>query len=153
MAEGMETFDYVQLSEVDPSQQVLPPDVYTLKILKANLKSGIGKESGNPYQLTNLAMAVTNHPDFAGRRLYESFFPSDFSKKALRRIMDATGIQQEPNQTFAEWLEALTAAQPEFRVKVNLVEDRDRAGNARSTNAKGECATINKIVWFEVHPA
>ena len=86
--------------------------------------------------------------------MYESFFPSDFSKKALRRIMDATGIQQEPGQSFGEWLEALQLAQPTFRVAIKLQEDRDReTGLPRSTNYKGECASINKFNWFEISPA
>lgn len=149
-----QSFDYTDLNQIDPSQQSLPTDMYTLKILKAELTSGNSKSSGKPYQCVSMTMSVTDHPDCSGRRLWERFFPGDFGLKSMRRIMDATGIVQVPGTPITEWLKELSVTQPTFKVQVQQVEDRDyKTGDPRSYDFKGDVAKVNKISWFNVIPA
>jgi hypothetical protein len=141
-------FEYVNLNEIDPRQAKLPTGVYTLKILKAEFVKGISKAKGTEYTCASFAFAVTNDETFTGRRLFERFFPGNFGLKAMRRIMDATGVQQVPGTHISEWLTELQTLQPEFKVMVQLIEDpRGEAG------PDGTVDKVNKINWFEVQPA
>lgn len=147
------SFDYVNLSEVDPTQKALEEGFYTLKILKAAVQKGIGKTSNKPYECASFTFAVQDHPSASGRRLWERFFANDYHLKAMRRIMDNTGVEQIPGQPLADWLEELSTVQPTFKVKIDLVEDRDRDGNPRSFDFKGDVAKVSKINWWQVQPA
>ena len=150
-----QSFDYVNLAEVDPNQESLPEGVYTFKILKAELKEGVGKTSGKPYSCVNMALAIADHPTFAGRRIWETFFPNTYGLKALRRIQDATGVLQAPGQPLVEWLAALSQTQPEFKTFLKQEPDIDRAtGNPRSYGPDGITAAIkNAINAFQIVPA
>lgn len=129
-------FDYLDLNEIDPTTRPLPEAVYTLQILDAKQQSGVGKASGKPYTCIVMSLAVVNHPEYSGRRLWERFFPNDFHKKALRRLMDATGVEQTPGEPIISWLERLTMEKPEFNA---LVKTKDEDNNV--------------INWYNVSPA
>ena len=152
MSEQVQSWQYVDLNEIDPNVQPLPEGVYTLKVLRAEHKEGIGKTSGKAYEQVKFALAVTDHEDYSGRRLWEAFFPGNYGAKAMRRIADATGIMQEPGTTLIDWLVVLSEKQPTFKVPISQVEDLDKDGKARSFDVKGNPAKVNKINWFAVQP-
>lgn len=152
MAE-LDYFDYVDLNEVDPRLERLPEDTYTLQILSAELQSGESRTTGKPWQCVAMRFAVTGEGKFVGRRLVERFFTNDYSLKALRRIMDATGIRQEPGQPLSEWLKELTIQQPQIKVQIRLEDDRDYITKEPRLDYKGEVAKRNVIVWSNVFPA
>ena len=153
MSEQAASFRYTDLNEIDPSNQALPEDVYTVKVLSAQYVEGIGKTSGQPYEMVKFFLAITDHENYSGRRLWESFFPGNYGAKAMRRIADATGLMQEPGTSLIDWLAVLTEKQPTFKIPVQVVEDLDKDGKARSLDIKGNPAKINKLNWFNVQPA
>lgn len=146
-------FEYVDLREVDPSPEKLPDNVYEVQVVKAELQSGVSKSTGKPYQRVQFTLAVQNDPQFAGRRLFESLFPNDYGLKALRRIMDATGIEQKPGQPLTEWLNELRLSQASFKVHVRLEDDIDYATKEPRIGVNGEPAKRNTVNWFRVMPA
>ena len=143
----------MNLSEVDPNQQVLPQDLYTLKILKAEKKDGVSKSTGKDYSMVKMIFAVVDHPEFSGRRLYDSFFPNPGGLKALRRVMDATGIAQVAGEPLTDWLKQLSVEQPTFKTFIKVEDDVDKNGDALSLDFKGETAKRNRINWYQVQPA
>lgn len=153
MAEPVTSFDYVDLNEVDPRMERLPEGTYTLQILSAELQSGESRSTGKPWQCVLMRFAVAGEGKFVGRRLTERFFTSEFSLKALRRIMDATGIRQEPGQPISEWLRELSIQQPLIKVQVGLEEERDPITKEPRLDYKGDVAKRNVISWYNVFPA
>jgi hypothetical protein len=152
MSEVLEAlgFDYVNLAEVDPSQQPLPTDVYELKIVKAGIESGISKTTGKPYECVSFGFAVTNSDKFSGRRLWERFFGGEFGLKAMRRIMDATGVPQEGS--LADWLKELMTVQPTFKVTITEIDDVDRLTGQVKLGPTGKPMKASKINWYNVLP-
>ena len=115
---GAEAFEFVNLNEIDPSQKGLPEGVYTFQIVKAAF---VRKEATNDkpaYAVVKLQFAVVDHPDLAGRRMFGDFYMNDFNLKNLRRIMDATGVAQEPGEALPAWVERLGQVQPTFKIPV-----------------------------------
>ena len=128
------------MGDVDPSFSTIPADVYTLRINKMVPKTYEGKKDpSQSFQVVKGDFTVIDHPDYAGRRLFETFWLNHgWSTKALRRISDNTGIPQEPGAgTFEAWLERLSTEQPSFKVPVT-VREGDPPENA--------------ITWRDVKP-
>jgi len=121
-------YEYVNLNEVDPTMKPVPKDYYTLKILKAEMKNTTyktGDKAGQPLAFVKFSLAITDHPEFAGRRIFpKPLFDGNSSYKKLRRLMDATGIPQEAGQPLDAWLAALSEQQPTFKGPVIQVADR-----------------------------
>lgn len=150
----MESFEYADLNAIDPSQQTLPTDMYTLKILKAEMINGTNKATGAPYSCVSFTFGVTDHPDYSGRRLWERVFPGNFGLKTMRRIMDATGVTQVPGTPITEWLQALCVEQPCIKVQVKQEQDLDwKTKEPRSLDFEGKPALKNSLNLFQILPA
>lgn len=142
-------FEYVDLNEIDPTFRPIPGgEFYTFKILKAELRHFAYKEgnqkgvpAGTPDSFVKFNLAVTDHPEFAGRRIFPTLFSGPSALKKLRRVMDATGIAQEPGTPLDAWLATLSEQQPTLRLKA--IERPDR----RDPN------TIdNDVDWWSAAP-
>jgi hypothetical protein len=154
MSEVMESvgFDYVSLAEIDPSQQPLPTDVYELKIVKAAIERGVSKTTNKPYECVSFGFAVTNSEKYSGRRVWERFFGGEFGLKAMRRIMDATGVPQVG--TLEDWLKELATIQPTFKVTISEIDEVDRLTKQVVINpVTGKPQKTNKVNWYNVVPA
>ena len=146
-------FDYVDLNVIDPEPEKLPAGMYTVRLLKAELNSGVSKRTGKPFQRISIQLAVQDDERFAGRRLFESLFAGEYGVKALRRIMDATGVQQQPGEPIAEWLNRLSMEQPVFKVMVRLEDDKDFATGEVRLGQDDQPAKRNTVNWYQVVPA
>lgn len=147
------SFEYVNLNEIDPNMQVVPEGMYTFKVLKAELRKGISKTTNEPYELVNMTIAIQDDDNFSGRRMYESFFKGDSSLKQLRKIMDATGVNQAPGTPLTDWLVELDTIQPTFKAAVRHRLDVDKNGEAKSLDYKGNPTTLAKINFWSVVPS
>ena len=149
-------FDWVDLNEIDPFDKPVPRDVYTLKVLGINKKEFQYKKdsktakAGDTGQLINLTLAITNHPEYAGRRFNETLFMRRQSLQILRRLMDATGVVQEPGTTLDDWMKTMSEVQPEVKVPVLIVPDTERDGTVKVDPATGKTLDKNVILWKEV---
>lgn len=146
------TFDYVDLNEIDPNPDLLPEGMYELRVVRAELRSGVSQRTGDPYQAISLSLAVVNHDQYTGRRVFETLFPNANGLKALRRLMDATGIQQQPGEPVVEWLQRLVTEQAQFKALVREIEERDPI--TKQPRMEGDrVVKRNAISWFKVMPA
>lgn len=149
--------DYQDLNEIDPNYSTLPQDVYTLKVLNAEIKPikyQRGAKAGTEGEVIKFQFAVTQHPTLSGRQIYVSFFPSEFVFKGLRRIMDATGVRQSPGSPLSEWLTALKEAGSTFKGLVIEKPDVDfKTGEARALDNKGNPVNKNELNLKEISPA
>ena len=160
LGSALEGFEYTDLNEVDPSFKPIDADFYNLKILKAELKSFTYKQdsknhaAGDPGSMLKLQLAVTQHPTYSGRRLFEGLFFGARELRALRKIQDQTGVAQDPGSPFTDWVAKLNERQPVFKAQVTKGPDVDYRGNARSFEADGTTpAVVNKVNWKEILPA
>lgn len=157
-------FRYLNLNEVDPNFELLDPEVYTLRIAKAEFRTYLAKTAnpakgvnvGDEGAYINFTFRVMDHPKFSGRPHYESLFSSNFNAKVLRRIADATGIPQ--SGTMQDWLTELSATGPAIKVKVDKVDDvvtkkNPQTGeyetfpNPKTVNPDGTPKQKNAIDW------
>ena len=159
MSDFPETFDWVDLNEVDPTDRPVPRDTYTLKVLSINKKKFTYKNPsktanvGDEGEFISLKMAVTDHPEYAGRKFTESLFMRRTTLQILRRIADATGIMQTPGTALDEWFAQVNEVQPEFKVPVIVVPDTERDGKPKLDLATGKPLDKNIILWKEVQVA
>jgi hypothetical protein len=150
------SFEYTHLADVDPSFTKLAPRVYKLQVAKVEAKPfDKTAEGGKKGTRLGFTFVVVDDEEFAGRKLFESFFENEFAFKTFRRISDATGVQQEPGQSIVDWATSLGTIQPTFRVPVQLVPDVDYKTKApRAYKADGVTPDDkNTINWFNVMPA
>lgn len=163
MTEPANDFRYANLNEVDPNFELLDPEVYTLRISKAELRTYLAKTAnpekgvnvGDERAYVNFTFTVINHPKFSGRKHFESLFPSNFSLKTLRKIADATGVAQAG--TLENWLTSLSSIQPAIKLKVDKVEDLQRVKgsdgeytsipNPATMNSDGTPSMKNTVDW------
>ena len=156
MSDFPELFDWVDLNEIDPVDRPLPRDVYTLKVLSLAKREFTYKKdtktakAGDTGQFISMALAVTAHPEYAGRRISETLFMRKQSLQILRRLADATGIAQEAGSTLDEWLKAMSEVQPEFKVPIIVVPDTERDGTAKIDPVSGKALEKNVVLWKEV---
>ena len=146
-ADPANTFDYVFLGDVDPNFTPVPDGAYNLRVVKSGLAEITyrrGKKAGQVGQAIKMTFAVTDDPDYSGRRIFETLFPGDFALRSLRRLMDATGVQQQPDEALAEWLPRLAVEAATFRVPVSSKDGTDASGNPTKNNV---------IAWNSVSPA
>lgn len=156
-------FRYVDLKEVDPTFELLDPEMYELRISKAEFRTfnykqdnpAKGISAGDEGRYVNMSFTVANHPKFSGRKYFHSFWLNQFDLKNLRRIADAAGVEQKG--TMEEWLQSLSSIQPSVRLKIDKVPDTVRQKNSDGTyvdvpnpktaNPDGTPQLINKIDW------
>jgi hypothetical protein len=143
----MSDFEYINLNEVDPTIKPVPDGNYTLRIVKADVKEGVGKTSGKPYRRFEVAAQIVNNASFGGRQIYDGLFVSNAASKEaryLRKVMDATGVVQEEGQPLEDWFTGLATTKPEFNA---IVKTRSYI---RGDGTTGES---NAIDFNSVQPA
>lgn len=147
-------FRHMDLKDVDPNFTKLDgPQVYSLRISSAAFAEYTAKTTnknqtvGDQVTYIKLALTVVDDPKFTGRKLWEPIFPGDFSAKILKRIEEATGVEQTGDME--GWLAQLSSIQPVIKVQVDLVPDTQRDGspNPRTVKQDGSADTKNTVNW------
>lgn len=147
-------FEYADLKHVDPNFTLLDgPEVYAFRITKAEIAKYVAKKTterqtaGQEVSYIKLTLTVTDHNKFTGRKIWEPLFYSEFSLKILKRIEQATGVEQTGSMT--DWLTELSNIQPVIRLQVDQVPDVDREGNPNPKNVKpdGTPGLKNVVNW------
>lgn len=151
-------FRYADLKDVDPNFTLLDgPEFYNFRITKAELKSYVVKAesaavrdgkatAGDEGHYINFALTVVEHPKFTGRKIFETIFPSDFSLKILKRIEQATGVEQ--TASMENWLVQLTTIQPTIKVLVEQVPDLMKGQpNPKTQKPDGSPGNKNQVSW------
>jgi hypothetical protein len=146
-----DNFEYFNLNDIDPTFHAIETGIYGFRVNKMEYKTVVpksGKNQGVEVPLIQGNFTVINHDQFSGRRLRHTFWLTNtFDQKSLRRLMDATGILQEPGEPLSAYVERFSAAEPpaEFKtyvVKVTKEEDP-------LTGKPGE---DNEMKWNNVQP-
>jgi hypothetical protein len=121
----VQSWSYVNLNDVDPNFTAIPDDFYNLGVIQAELKPFDKTATGGTKgEFVKLAFSIRNHPTLTGRRVYpDPMFLNNFNLAALRRIMDATGVQQAPGESLESWLKSLQAVGPTVKLKVETIPD------------------------------
>lgn len=138
-------FDYINLNEVDPGSAKMPDGDYTFEVSSAELKSYTRKKDNTEAKYTNFQFTIVDDANYSGRRLYHAVFPDTnpekpYAAKQLRRLMDATGVQQ--TGLFEDWLKDLQGAR--FSAQVKTI---NKAKQGEPENLKQE------VILFSVKPA
>lgn len=145
--EQSNNFEYVFLGDVDPTFKPIDAGPYNLRVIKAFIKPfkySKGARAGETGEQIKLQLAVTDHPQYSGRRVFATLFPNDFSLRALRRLQDNTGVVQEGNEPIADWLARLASEGAVFNVQVNVTE---------RTGADGAPVSDNDVDWKTIQPS
>lgn len=109
-------FDYLNLDEIETVDKPLDQDVYPLQLTRAAVRNF--DKNGRKGQVLNLVFVVTSdHHSAAGRKIEVTFFTplKTWQKQYLRRLADATGIQQGNGRPFEAWVAELAAEKPQVK--------------------------------------
>lgn len=144
-------FVYTDLNEVDPNFKPVPEGTYTYQVLSVEAKEFKYKnttqyhQAGDTGSYAKLVLGITDHPDHSGRRVFETLFSGPRELRILRRLMDATGVQQTPGAPLTEWFVALTEEKPRFTAPLLVSEE--------TNNKTGETSSVNRVDWRGLAPA
>jgi len=138
-----DSFQHLNLDEIDPEFTPIDEDRYDLQIQEMKLvtfvyKSGVNQ--GKEGERIAVRLVVVNHDEFSGRTLFEAIWPREGGFKSLRRIMDATGIQQSGD--LESWLAEVSSTNPVVNVLIKKVPDY-----------RDPTVEVNQVSWNEVSPA
>jgi hypothetical protein len=132
-----EAFDYVNLSEVDPNAKAITEDFYRVRVTGAAAKpftAKSGPKQGEPGVRYEFKVQVTEDGPARGRVIFDSLFHGEGALRAMRRLMDASGIPQEDGEPISEYLPRLAKEAPEVRYKITVKKENDRDGNPVDKN-------------------
>ncbi|MBW1739168.1 MAG: hypothetical protein JRJ69_16965, partial [Deltaproteobacteria bacterium] len=101
------------------------------KVMAGEAMAGDVKGDRIPYRVV-----IIDHPTLSGRSIRGTLWPRPATFKALRRIADATGIEQDGD--FDDWLKKLDTTKPCVTCQVR-------------TTGEGENVEVS-VNWFEVQP-
>lgn len=157
MVDSLNSFDYVFLGDVDLSYKPIPAGVYTLQVIKGELKDfqyKKGPRAGTSGNMLKFQFAVTDNENYSGRRLFATFFSNDFDLRNLRRIQDATGVFQEVDEPLTEWAVRLAEVKPTFKIPVFLANAKDFSQRDKDRlDENGNTVPENTLNWREISPA
>jgi hypothetical protein len=159
LADTLAAFEHTALSEVDPTFKPVDQDVYTLEIVSAGPQDYKVKATsaavvkgtavaGDDARMYKWKFLIVDSDKYSGRSLFPAYFPSDFTAKAFRRVMDATGVPQEPGESLSDWMKRFETFMPRARFKTLV---KLKAG--RSVDAAGNPVMENEVPLLEVQPA
>ena len=130
-------FEYLNLAEVNPDIPNIPEGSHDFQIISAERNKFTYKQdnpergitAGDEASYIKFGLAVINDAENAGRRVYQTLFPDNKTPRALRLLMDATGITQTSGMSLDEWLKSLvteraTFAAPTFN-KINKKTEKE----------------------------
>lgn len=145
----VEDFRYTDLNEVDPTFKAIPAKVYTLQVLSGVIVDTTAKKNskryniGDPVQFVKFSFGVVGDPNYTGRRVFaQPLFFNAFALRAMRNLMDKTGVYQEPGTSLDTWLEKLTIEQPLIKLGVTEIPNRNDPN-----------VTDNDVDWKVMTPA
>lgn len=127
-AEAVE-FEHINIMEIDPTFKPIDEAFYNLQVNKLTPKvitPKAGKNANKAVLVLNGSFTVVGDENFSGRKLWKSFWASNpVDLKDLRRMADATGVTQSPDQTLSEYAGVFATLNPpaEFRVFVGQEKD------------------------------
>ena len=154
----MADFQYFNIMDVDPNFADIEEGVYELRINK--LEGGVytpqsGKSAGVETYRVKGDFVIVNHPTFAGRRLWNTFWLSNkFDQISLRKLADRTGVVQNPGEALEAWLQTMSTIQPTFKAKINSVDDVDwTTHQPKVDEITGKVQKKAVVNWREIFPA
>lgn len=142
---------HVNLNEVDPTIKQIPDGVYNYRVLKVEKKSFVSKKDNSPGEFISMTLAITESPDFSGRRVYESLFDGNKTNVAFRLLMDATGMipggdgQLNSTDEAVEWLNEIRTAGATFSAPTSTKEETNKS--------TGEVEPRTRINLYKIGPA
>lgn len=135
MTEGYE-FEHIQLQDIDPTFKPVDAGMYTLQVnsikgRQVEIKNG--KNAGKTATVLKGSFTIVGDPNFSGRKLWHDFWSTNrTSLVELRKVMDATGVEQQQGETLSEYGTRFGELNPpaEFKVYVAVEPDyRDASVN------------------------
>ena len=132
-----EDFEYVSLSEIDPNAKPIAEAMYNTRVQSIKTVDYVtknGKNAGKPGRRYEFRLQVTEDGPARGRVVFDSLFHGEGAFRALRRLMDATGIPQDNGEPLSEYLTRVAAEQPEVKYKITVKTEKDRDGNDVAKN-------------------
>lgn len=150
-------FDRVRLEDVDPNFSLIDEGVYTLQLssVAANTyeRKSEGVPTGEKGVRYNLTFTVVDDEKFSGRRVRESFFPSDFFLKCVRRVADATGYPQD-GDSIAGYLESMAGeSDPPVLFKAPIGKRERKSYGEVELDSNGNPVEENFVKLIAVMPA
>lgn len=131
------SFKYTHLSEVDPNVKWKPVDegFYNLRLTSAKRYEypRSAEKGGGTGEFIKFQFTITGSDTFLGRKVFpDALFFSSYAQRILRKVQDATGIQQDSEMD--AWLTALETVQPTLKLKVINVPDVNFSGVPNTKN-------------------
>jgi hypothetical protein len=147
------SFSRTNLNDVDPNFTTVNEGTYSLRVVKADLTAFVNSKTGEDSERVNLGLTIFNHPEYSGRRIWETLWEGAFGLRAMRKIMDASGVAQSSDEELASWLERTIVEKAEFKAFVSNEEDLIKGTpNPRTVKPDGSASLINRVDWKTIAP-
>lgn len=121
-----ESFEYVNLADIDPTDKPLPTGMYELQVLTMKLEKYTpksGPNAGVEKERISASFAVVGDNPFAGRRLFHRFYLNPLSLRDYRKMAEVTGVNL--NQPADAAALEFSTLQPTFKTMVVCKQQLD----------------------------
>lgn len=122
-------FDHINIMEIDPTIKPIDQGFYTLQVNKLTPKTvtpAKGKNQGKACLILSGSFTLVNDANFAGRKFWKTFWTTNpVDLKDLRRLADATGVTQTPDQTLSDYANGFEVLDPPAELKIFIAEEAD----------------------------
>jgi len=147
---SVESYEHINLRDVDDSRQALPEAVYTLEVNKIDAKyvtvtNPNSELKGTSPLVLKASYTIVDDPKYSGRKYWEDFWtPFKFAQVNLKKQMNATGVLQAEGESLSDYAAQFALLNPPARFQVliqNVPDKRDPTG-----------PPVNRINWFSAKP-
>lgn len=125
----MEEFNYVDLHTIDPTFKPVDAGVYTLQVnsIKGQtVEIKTGKNAGKTKLLLKGSFTIVGDPNFSGRKLWYTFWADNrINLVELRKLMDATGIEQQQGESLTDYGTRFGELNPPAEFKCFVAVEKD----------------------------
>lgn len=145
-----DSFEHLNLNDVDTTASAVDTDVYTLEINKLVPKYRKINKPDSPFcgqdvLVLSGSYTIVDNDKYNGKKLWKDFWtPFKGAQIGLKKQMTATGVSQSDGQTLIEYAEQFGLLNPPARFTVPIEKKQD----PRDPNG----APINEINMYQAKP-
>lgn len=128
----IETFEHVNLNDVDDSRKALPENVYTFEVNKLDpvykkIQNPSSEFYGKEVLVLKGSYTIVDDQNYSGRKVWTDFYTVyKFALVNLKKQMNATGVTQADGESLQDYAEQFATLNPPARFQAILTAKPDK---------------------------
>jgi hypothetical protein len=131
-------FEHINLNQIDPGYKPIDENVYnyevqSLKPTYVKINKPTSPYAGQEVLVLKGSFTVVDDDNFSGKKVWYDFWTTNkYNLIELRKLKDATGVEQLDNQSLVEWANSFATLNPSAKFQCFTTKEDDRNGVPRN---------------------